>query len=220
MTAEVGAMALSTRGIARQYLGVTGRIGVRSALLGISAVQGGALRQRLVSLARQDIAFARSECVFGWNVAYQQTWSSIWVRVRLNPDAGITAATMTTLRTTWENGIRAAWNNRWGLGRAGEGTCPLEIGVDWVTVDPHQTVRVRTGPGRTDMGTWDTQDTGNVIGHEFGHMLGHPDEYTDANCPARNPVNTGTVMDTNSTTVPQRMMTAFANNVGSQVVAL
>lgn len=70
------------------------------------------------------------------------------------------------------------------------------------------------------MGLWDTNDTGAVTAHEFGHMLGHPDEYTDANCPGRNPVNTGTIMDNNSANIPQRLMTRFAGNLGSNVVAL
>jgi hypothetical protein len=51
------------------------------------------------------------------------------------------------------------------------------------------------------MTQWDTNDTGNVAAHEFGHMLGHPDEYADATCPSKNPVNTGTVMDDNTETV-------------------
>jgi hypothetical protein len=51
------------------------------------------------------------------------------------------------------------------------------------------------------MTNWDTDDSGNVAAHEFGHMIGHPDEYADATCPARNPVSTGTVMDDNTETV-------------------
>jgi hypothetical protein len=51
-------------------------------------------------------------------------------------------------------------------------------------------------------------------------MLGHPDEYTDANCPGRTPVNTGTVMDNNSNNVPARLMTRFATNIGSNVVSI
>jgi bacillopeptidase F (M6 metalloprotease family) len=70
------------------------------------------------------------------------------------------------------------------------------------------------------MTTWDTQDTGAVAAHEFGHMLGLVDEYSDSNCPDRSPVNTGTIMDNNSNVVPDRMMTRFANNLGSNVVAV
>jgi M6 family metalloprotease-like protein len=70
------------------------------------------------------------------------------------------------------------------------------------------------------MTTWDTADTGNVAAHEFGHMLGLPDEYIDTDCPARNPVNTGTVMDNNSNNVPNRMMQRIANNIGTNVVPI
>jgi bacillopeptidase F (M6 metalloprotease family) len=87
-----------------------------------------------------------------------------------------------------------------------------------VTSNAHHTVLVQTGPGQTNMTLWHTVDNGNVAAHEFGHMLGNPDEYTTAVCLARNPVNTGTVMDNNSNNVPQRLMQRLADNVGSNVV--
>jgi bacillopeptidase F (M6 metalloprotease family) len=70
------------------------------------------------------------------------------------------------------------------------------------------------------MTTWDNMDTGAVAAHEYGHMHGLVDEYTDTRCPGRSPVNTGTVMDNNSNNVPVRMMTHFANNIDSNVVAI
>ncbi len=54
-----------------------------------------------------------------------------------------------------------------------------------------------------------------MAAHEYGHMHGLVDEYTDINCPSRSPVNTGTVMDNNSNNVPARMMIRFANNIGA-----
>ena len=81
-------------------------------------------------------------------------------------------------------------------------------------------VRVRQGPEGTNMTTWDTSDSGGVAAHEFGHMLGHVDEYVSATCPDRTPVNTGTVMDNNSNNVPSRLMNGFAANIGSNVVAI
>ncbi|MDP8931615.1 MAG: immune inhibitor A [Actinomycetota bacterium] len=213
-------MSLSVRGIARQYRNVTGGFWVRQGIFGGSVPSPGSLRTRLVSLARREFSFSVSECIYGWTAAFEQTWSLVRVRIRLNPDAGITEETMNTLRTRWRQGIQDTWSNRWAVGRAGEIACPLQIQVLWVTTNQHHAVRVRAEAGRSNMTLWDTQDTAGVAAHEFGHMLGHPDEYTDGNCPNRSPVSTGTVMDNNSTTVPARLMTRFANNIGSNVVAL
>ena len=49
-------------------------------------------------------------------------------------------------------------------------------------------------------------------------MHGNHDEYPDAACPSRSPVSTGTVMDNNSDTVPERLMQRLADNVGSNIV--
>lgn len=147
--------------------------------------------------------FRVSECIFAWNAAYFQNCTAVTVRIQLNPDAGITAATMATLRTTWETGIENKWSNHFVC--AGPyGSSVITVDVQWVTSSPHHVVRVRQGPAQTDMTTWDTSDTGDVAAHEFGHMLGNPDEYSDTRCPNRNPVNTGTVMDNNVGSALQR----------------
>jgi hypothetical protein len=209
---------LSLRGVARRFGGITGGFSVVQDILGGPAPGSRSLRARLEAMARQELSFSVSECIFGWTAAFEQTWTHIRVRIRLNPDAGITNATMNNLRTTWENGIENTWSNVWGCGHAGEITCRLTFEVQWVTSNEHHAVRVRTGPERSNMSTWDTEDTGAIAGHEFGHMLGNPDEYTDTDCPDRNPVNTGTIMDNNSANIPARMMTRFADNIGSTVV--
>jgi hypothetical protein len=211
-------MCLSLRGVARRYGGVVGGFSVVTSIFGGGIARPASLRARLETMAREEHSFNVSECIYGWTAAFEQTWTRIRVRIRLNPDAGIPAATMNTLRTNWGNGIVNTWSSRWGCGRLGEATCPITVEVQWVTTNQHHTVRVRQGPERSNMTTWDTADTGAVAAHESGHMLGNPDEYTDASCPGRNPVNTGTVMHNNSNNVPARLMTRFANNIGSNVV--
>jgi hypothetical protein len=210
-------MSLSARGIARHYLQRTGRLPVRQVFFSGS---GGTrrLRERLRTLAREEISFAMSECIYGWTASYQQTWSHVVVRVQLNFDAGIPAATMTTLQNTWANTIETWWGNAWGIGRPGEATCPITFDVQWNAANAHHTVRVRVGPGATDLALWDTLDAGSVAAHEFGHMLGNPDEYSIATCPMRNPVNTGTIMDNNSNNIPQRLLQRLADRVGSNIV--
>jgi hypothetical protein len=95
----------------------------------------------------------------------------------------------------------------------------LTFDVQWVTNNPHHTVKVIRGPARSNMTTWDTQDTGDVAGHEFGHMLGLVDEYSDPVCPARSPVNTGTVMDDN-TEVVERHVEHFCQLLNENAVPI
>ncbi|MCD9195284.1 twitch domain-containing radical SAM protein [Streptomyces albireticuli] len=147
--------------------------------------------------------FQVSECRFSWTAAYRQNCTAVTVRIQLNPDAGITAAEMATLRNTWETGIENKWSNRF-VCTGPYGSSVITFDVQWVTSSPHHVVRVRRGPAQSDMTTWDTADNGDTAAHEFGHMLGNPDEYLDSSCPNRNPVSTGTVMDNETGPALQR----------------
>jgi hypothetical protein len=137
------------------------------------------------------------------------------VRIRLDFDSGISAVTQTTLRNRWQTGIENKWSNRFGCCTSPGciGRCVLTFGVEWVTSNEHHRVRVRQGPAQTNMTLWDTSDTGDVASHEFGHMLGHPDEYPTSTCPNRSPVSTGTVMDDN-TEVVERLCRPFCDRHG------
>jgi hypothetical protein len=208
--------ALSLRGVLRRYGGITGKLSVRS----VSGT-GGSLRPALESMARQEFAFPMSECIYEWTAAFEQIWTHIIVRIQLNPDAGILFDTMNNLMTTWKNGIENTWSNQWGCEHPGEANCRLTFEVQWVNANQHHSVRVRTGPAPTNSGNWDLYDTSASASHEFGHLIGLTDEYsTDPNCPDRNPVNTGSIMDNNSSNIPARMMDRFAQNIGSNVVSI
>jgi hypothetical protein len=163
----------------------------------------------------EEVSFDVSECVYGWRAAYAQRGTAITVRIRLNPDADVSADTMGTLRERWRTGIENKWSNRFGCCTSPDcvGPCALTFRVEWVDSNEHHAVRVRTGPGRSNMSLWDTDDTGDVASHEFGHMLGHPDEYADAACPRRSPMNSGTVMD-DSTEVVERLVRPFCDRQG------
>jgi hypothetical protein len=211
-------MSVSIRGVARRFLNRTGTLSIRDDFFD-GAEGSKTLRPRAESLARQEIHYRFAECIYGAIARYEQTWSHVYVRIELKPDAGIPDVTMATLQTTWENAIEDIWSNRWCIGRAGEIACPLTFDVEWVTHHPHHTVRVRVGSLPTNEALWDTEDGAGVVAHEFGHMLGHPDEYVDSNCPDRDPVNTETIMDRRGEDVPARLMQRLADNVGSNVVS-
>ena len=212
---------LSLKGIARQYRNLTGNISVIKDIFGVNTIAGSkSIRQSLESMARKGHSFKMKECTYGWTAAFEQTWTHIEVRIRLNFSATINVATRNTLRTTWRNGIDNIWTHRWRCGRLGELPCRLSFTVIWVTSNQHHTVTVNQSPGETNMTTWHSADGGGTAAHEYGHMLGLVDEYTSSHCPKRSPVNTGTVMDNNSNNVPNRFMTRFANHISSNVMPM
>jgi hypothetical protein len=150
-----------------------------------------------------------SECVYSWTAAFLQADTHVAVRIQLVPDAGISAATLANLQTTWRDGIISKWSDRFDCTAPNGERRRITFDVQWVTSNPHHIVRVQTGPARSNMTTWDTTDSADVAAHGFGHMLGLPDEYSDPACPGRSPVNTGTVMDDN-TEVVARLLNGIA----------
>jgi hypothetical protein len=207
-------MAVSLRGVFRRYKGKMGSFSFRDSL------GKGSLKEKLENLAREEHCFNFSECNYGGTAAFDQIWSHIRVRIKLNPDDGIPETVMNSLKSKWRNAIQATWSNRWGIGRFGEITCPITFEVQWVNHDEHHDVRIRLGPESSNVITWDTEDTGAVAAHEFGHMIGLGDEDYDPSCPDRDPVNTGTIMDDKSNVIPARMMQRFAENLDSSIVTI
>lgn len=215
---------LSLKGVARKYLGMTGAISVRDHIFpGPPPAASVSLRTRLESLARKEHSFELTEpgCSFyGATAAFEQTWTHIRVRIHLHPAAGISSARLKALQSTWGNGIATTWSDRRGCGHPGEIACPLTFDVAWVTSGAHHEVAVHRGTGRGNMNNWYTDDDGDTAAHEFGHMIGHPDEYPDTHCPHRHPVNTGTIMDELGGTIPDRLLKRFADNLGSTIVGI
>ncbi|MGW6335882.1 hypothetical protein [Nocardia rhamnosiphila] len=198
----------------------------------------GAVRAPLEALAREYIGpgdWYQNVCdnIVG-RIAFTRTWTHIEVYVGLAPDAGITAATMNILRSVWKTGIETTWNNpartpgatpqQWKCGKGKEVPCRVSFRVHFDAVLLDHTVHVHNPPVlpfpyNEDQNDWYTDTDGDTAAHEFGHMLGLPDEYPDSEgCPDRDPVNTGTVMDTSSNFIPQRLVQWVADAIGSTLV--
>ena len=228
-------MALSVKGIARKYLTRFAPFSIRDLLSIANSCPSVSIRTRLESIARGLIVFDFEEHCndnkFGGTARYLQIWTHIIVRIRLLWDQNIPVATQNNLMNTWGNAIQTVWSNKWGGGHTGESTCKLTFEVQWTDNHPHHRLDVFICPPpphpficRANSGRLFENSSGNTAAHEFGHLLGKKDEYTPLDpdeCPNRNPVNTGTIMDDpSSRCFPERLMIQFANSIGSQIVPI
>jgi hypothetical protein len=144
----------------------------------------------------------------------------ITVRIRLNPDPDVTVDEIANLRLVWEQGIQARWSRRFLLARVEHDcSCPsyaVTFDVQFVASNEHFRVRVRRGPRRSNMTTWHTTDGPGTAAHEFGHMLGLPDEYADDDCPLRVVTNDGSIMQTTNGAPRLRHYAPFGDWISRQ----
>jgi hypothetical protein len=204
---------LSVKGVYRVHRGNTGDI---------TLSQPGSVREQLEDIARTERVLKRKERpAAGWKAHYERTWTHIKVRIKLKPKGQDAEDALDNgLRATWKSGIEDAWNSSYGsrfsAGRGGELPCRLTFEAVFTDNDPHYTVHVKSTDTyvRSDMTHWDTLDDGGTAAHEFGHMIGKYDEYHDVDFPDREQVETGTIMDDDSSTFSFRQFTRYVDDLG------
>jgi hypothetical protein len=59
------------------------------------------LRSGLEDIARTHISFAIKECVYKWDVDFEQTWTHVVVRVELRPDSNVSDQTLAARQAVW-----------------------------------------------------------------------------------------------------------------------
>ncbi|PRP97582.1 Phage-related baseplate assembly protein [Enhygromyxa salina] len=100
------------------------------------------------------------------------------------------AADVSAALDRWKNAIGSTWSGKHQLGRVECGSpfipecCRLnvEFNVDFVETDVRmgRTIVVADNTARANVRAWPLSSVDNVAAHEFGHLLGNPDEYIGA----------------------------------------
>ena len=109
-----------------------------------------------------------------------QNYLRVIVRIRLSEDPANTKTEITDkIVARWEAGIAKVWNRKLRL-RSGAKKLDVWFVPVFVYHDDNAHHQVKVGPGGTGTNehNWHAEDDGKVAAHEFGHMLGNPDEYS------------------------------------------
>jgi hypothetical protein len=114
---------------------------------------------------------------YGWHARFHVTVDEANCRVTVTLRIRINGAITAAQQAAWETAIENAWSNRFKLSCrccCCTGGYTIVVDVQFVASGEHQVVNV--GPSTTNMGNWSAADTVDIR-HEFGHMLGNPEEY-------------------------------------------
>ena len=141
----------------------------------------------------------RTDGGFSWHVGYDLSFlNSVFQvneRIKLvgdNPGSSLLAV--------WENGIETDWNHKVFFSDAFNKWYQVKVDVAFVSSGEHNIVTVHAGDGRDDSSNWYTISTawgpskyGDIVAHEFGHLIGNFDEYPGG-ATHNNFTRTGTLM--------------------------
>jgi hypothetical protein len=151
-------------------------------------------------------AFKAWNGTYGWHAKWRLRLDTRAEIGKLDVVVRLHTTASSAVKTAWENAIMAKWDNKFafcvkratpitikpGVVDRFEEMYPIRIVVAWMdkASDAHYTVTAnaagategdRAGVGgTTSMTGWGTADTQDMT-HEFGHMLGCPEEYFTTN---------------------------------------
>ncbi|GAB4529305.1 MAG: hypothetical protein Tsb0020_46200 [Haliangiales bacterium] len=177
--------------------GVVGGVGgmlVGGPLGAIAGAAGGAaLGHALTSDEDEEPPTVRvsnriSDPPYGWTSAYDvqvnATTIDLTIRVRLDPQAGVSEDDVADVQTRARTAFRAKFDNQFVF-TDGETDFALRTDVEFVDSGEHAVVRLHAGNGRSNLSNWSVERPAETFAHELGHQLGLLDEYIDAGAPNR-----------------------------------
>ncbi len=149
------------------------------------------------TISHAPAAFLAWEGTYRWRAKWRLKLDMRDDSAELNVKVRLYSAASAETKRKWSRAIRRKWSGKFGFyveGEEGEGDelYPINVEIEWVRdeANAHYTIAAnavgtdeggRAGlGGTTSMTGWGEADTTDVT-HEFGHILGCPEEYFTTN---------------------------------------
>jgi hypothetical protein len=121
---------------------------------------------------------------YGWKSEYDVSFTPddchIKVKIKLNPQAGVSADDLKTVKSQSTTAIQKYWDKQFILADLGtQKKYWIRVTPEFVDAGESLTVSVHAGEGRDDLSNWYVKSDDTTRAHEFGHQLGLKDEYID-----------------------------------------
>lgn len=163
----------------------------------------------------------------GFDLEYQRTGLICTVRINVTGAGAAVTRNLPRSKQIWQSNIESAWNRKYKVTNANH-DIPLIFNVNFTGTGAHHNVTAHAGvpvwPG-LNMLNWfvDDPSTGrgnrayvnNAAIHEFGHMIGNPDEYQLSQAHYLATVGTNPTTDPNATATADTAGTQSYTNTNS-----
>jgi hypothetical protein len=137
-----------------------------------------------------QVSNAISDAPFGWTARYEVRFVGseclLDAKLRIVPDAGVSAADVTRVQNDTSSEFRRIWDRRFVFTDTVSKTrYVLRVNLVYVTSGEHLTIALHPGSGRDNLSNWYVDSIPTDRAHETGHNLGLKDEYIDVRAATR-----------------------------------
>lgn len=114
---------------------------------------------------------------YGYDIRIFHEEIIVSMGIHLTPTDGVSLLELNRVKGKWEKAIEDVWSNQFEVKTLSGKRYSIIIDVTFNGKHYHHNVTVRPGGGRSEVISWNIMDTGAVVAHEFGHLIGIYDEY-------------------------------------------